>query len=109
MVTNQCKITILHSALKTAQHLLGVEVEFVQPTPVGHYLATSILRLANSTARNPLLPAVTPLFNGPPTRLFHGYYSPLCQKHSVSRASSEPFIPISKPLSPPSAASSQSI
>lgn len=29
-------------------------------------------------------PAVAPLVNGPPTRLFHGYYSPLCQKYIVS-------------------------
>lgn len=33
MLTNQCKITVLHSALKAAQCLLGEEMEFVQPSP----------------------------------------------------------------------------
>lgn len=69
--------------------------------PVGRCLATSIHRLANLTGRNCLLPAsfrhsYSPLFSGPPTRLFHGCYRPLCQKHIVSCASSEPFILISK-------------
>lgn len=33
IVSNQCKIIILHSALKTSQCLLGIDVEFVQTAP----------------------------------------------------------------------------
>lgn len=33
MLTDQRKITILHSALKAAQSLMGEEMEFVQPSP----------------------------------------------------------------------------